>query len=89
MFRNVLQDSWAHQEILEQGREEERQKRLQGLREAIISFLQTQFPELLFFENQQTKSINDPEIIQTLLDRMFTAQTTEEAKQILLDINKQ
>jgi len=97
MFQNVLQESWVYQEIgqeflekgLEKGREEERQKSVQSLRHTLVSFLLTRFPELVVLANQQTKSINDPEIIQTLLDRMFTAQTTEEAKRILLDINKQ
>ena|SRR3989442_4818213 len=93
MFQNVLRESWVYQEIgqefLERGREEERQKSVQSLRHTLVSFLLARFPELVVLANQQTKSINDPEIIQTLLDRMFTAQTTEEAKQILLDINKQ
>lgn len=88
MFQNVLRESWVYQEIGQEFREEERQKRLQGLREAIISFLQTRFPELLFFANQQTKSINDPEVLQILLTQLFAAQTAQEAWQMLLDINK-
>jgi predicted transposase YdaD len=85
MFQNVLQESWVYQEILEKGREEERQRQLQTL----MSFLQTRFPEVMTLAEQQTKSIKEPEVLQTVITKMFTAQTVEEAKQILLDINKQ
>ena len=93
MFQNVLQDSWAYQEIgqefLEKGREEERQKRVQGLRQTIVSGLQMRFPETLALAMQQIGGINEPEVLQTMLSRLFAAQTAEEARQILLDINKQ
>ncbi len=86
MFQNVLRESWVYQEI---GQEFLEEGEIVGLRKALMRFLQLRFPEVMTLAAQQTKSINDPEIIQTLLDRMFTAQTTEEAKRILLDINKQ
>ncbi len=89
MFQNVLRESWAYQEIgqefLEKGREEERHRQLQTL----LSFLQIRFPEMMTLAEQQTKSIKEPEILQTVITKMFIAQTAEEAKQILLDINKQ
>ncbi len=85
MFQNVLQESWVYQEILEKGREEERQRQLQTL----MSFLQTRFPEVMTLAEQQTKSIKEPEVLQTVITKMFTAQTVEDAKQILLDLNKQ
>ena len=84
MFQNVLQESWVYQEILEKGREEERQRQLQTL----MSFLQTRFPEVMTLAEQQTKSIKEPEVLQTVITKMFTAQTVEDAKQILLDLNK-
>jgi predicted transposase YdaD len=93
MFQNVLQESWVYQEIgqefLEKGREEERQKRVQGLRETIMSGLQVRFPEILALAMQQISGINEPEVLQTALSKLFAAQTVEEAQQILLDINKQ
>ena len=93
MFQNVLRESWVYQEIgqefLEKGREEERQKRVQGLRQTIMSGLQMRFPETLALAMQQIGGIDEPEVLQTVLSRLFAAQTTEEARQILLDINKQ
>src|SRR5438128_244381 len=87
MFQNVLRESWAYQEIgqefLEKGREEERHRQLQTL----LSFLQIRFPEMMTLAEQQTKSIKEPEVLQTVLSKLFAAQTAEEAKQILLDIN--
>ena len=71
---------------LEQGLEE---GRLQGQRQAIISFLQLRFPEIIALASQQINRIDDPEVLQTVLTKLFTAQTVEEAKQILLEVNKQ
>ena len=81
MFQNVLRESWVYQEI---GQEFLEEGEIVGQRKALMRFLQLRFPEVMTLAAQQTKSINDPEIIQTLLDRMFTAQTTEEAKNSLV-----
>src|SRR5204863_6387675 len=97
MFQNVLQESWVYQEIgqeflekgLEKGREEERQKRVQGLRQTIVSGLQMRFPQTLALAMQQIDGIEEPEVLQTVLSRLFAAQTAEEARQILLEVKKQ
>jgi hypothetical protein len=93
--RQVLSPNvWAYQELggnffergLEKGRVE---GRIQEPRQILMSFLQTRFPETLALANQQTKSINDPEVLPSLLTKLFAAQTVEEARQILLDVNRQ
>src|SRR5436305_1985165 len=71
---------------LEKGREE---GRLHEQREMLRDFLHLRFPETLALANQQTSNIKDPEALRTILTKLFTAQTVEEAKQILLDVNKQ
>ena len=97
MFQDILRESWVYQEIgqqfheqgLEQGREEERRQELQRQHQTLMSFVQLHFPELPALANQQTKSINDPEVLQSVITKLFAAQTAEEAKQILLEVNKQ
>ena len=71
---------------LEQGLEE---GRLQGQRQMLMSFLQSRFPEIIALANQQVNRIDDPVGLQTISDRLFAAQTVEEVKQLLLDVNKQ
>jgi hypothetical protein len=54
-----------------------------------MDFLQMRFPELLALAAQQTNSIKNAEVLRTLSTKLFAAQTAEEARQILLDVNKQ
>jgi hypothetical protein len=86
MFQDILEESWVYQEIIEQGLEK---GAVQGQRQALMDFLQTRFPELLALGAQQMNSIKNAETLRTLGTKLFAAQTAEEAKQILLDVNKQ
>jgi len=54
-----------------------------------MSYLQTRFPEITVLANQQINSINDLNALDVVSIKLFAAQTVEEAKQILLDVNKQ
>jgi predicted transposase YdaD len=94
MFQDILQESWVYHEIgqqfhekgFEKGREE---GRLQEQREMLRDFLQLRFPETLALANRQTSNIKDPEVLRTLITKLFAAQTVEEVKQILLDVKRQ
>jgi predicted transposase YdaD len=92
MYQDILKDSWVYQEIgqefLEKGREEERQRRLEGQREMLMSFVQAHFPEITALAKQQADSIADPEVLQSVIIKLLAAQRLDEARQILLDINK-
>jgi type II secretory pathway component PulM len=88
MFQDILRESWVYQEIAEQSREEERQQELQRQRQAIIGFVQRLFPEITALAEQQTAKITDPEMLQTVILKLLDAQVLEEARQILLSINK-
>jgi predicted transposase YdaD len=94
MFQDILRESWVYQEIGQEFREEGLEKgreegRLQEQQEMLRDFLHLRFPETLALANQQTSNIKDPEALRTILTKLFAAQTIEEAKQILLDVNKQ
>jgi hypothetical protein len=98
MFQDILEESWVYQEIVEQGIEKGRKEgkeigreegTVQERRQALMDFLQTRFPEVLVVAAQQTNSINNPEVLRTLSTKLFAAQTAEEARLILLDVNKQ
>ncbi len=94
MFQDILEESWVYQEIIEQGLEKGLEKgraegTVQGRRQALMDFLQTRFPGVLALAAQQMNSIKNAETLRALSTKLFAAQTAEEAKQILLDVNKQ
>ena len=92
MYQDVLRESWVYQEIgqefFEKGQEEERQRRLQGQREILMSFVQAHFPEITALAQQQADSITDPEILQNIVIKLLATQRLDQAKQMLLDIDK-
>jgi predicted transposase YdaD len=92
MFQDILRESWVYKEIgqefLEQGREEERQEELQRQRQTVLSFVQRHFSELISLAKQQTDRITEPEVLQTVILRLLAAQTVEEARQILLNLDQ-
>jgi flagellar biosynthesis/type III secretory pathway protein FliH len=105
MLEDILEESWTYQEIsrkgmqkglekgleqgLEQGREEERQKWVLEKQETLISFVQVRFPELVSLAKQQTASIKDPEELHNLIIKLFSMQTADEARNALMEVEKQ
>ena len=94
MFQDILRESWVYQEVghefFEQGVEKGlEQGAVKGQRHTLMSYLQTRFPEITVLANQQINSINDLNALDVVSIKLFAAQTVEEAKQILLDVNKQ
>jgi len=96
MFQDILSESWVYQELVEQGvekgreegREEERQRRIQDQRAMLLGLIQLRFPELEALAKQQTDSITDPELLPPVHFKLLAAQTIEEARQLLLSMDK-
>ena len=88
MFQDILRESWVYQELVEQGVEKERQQELQRQRQTIVGFVQRRFPEISALAEQQTAKITDPEMLQTVILKLLDAQMLEEARQILLNLDK-
>ena len=88
MLRDVLRDTWAYQEIMQEGREEERQQRLKDQRQAIMTMIQLRFPNMTRLAKQQADAIEEPEILQNLLLELLAIQTEEQAEQILLVVSQ-
>ena len=81
MFQDILRESSVYQEIVEEGR-------LQEQREMLLKLIQLRFPELEALAKQQSDGITSPEILPPVNFKLLAAQTIEEARQILLSINK-
>ncbi|HEX6480749.1 MAG TPA: hypothetical protein VF043_18065 [Ktedonobacteraceae bacterium] len=75
----------GRQEGLEEGRQE---GRLEGLQQALLVILTERFPKLLRLAKKQMAVIEEPEILQLLIVKMSVAQSVEEAKQYLLEIDE-
>ncbi len=85
MFQDILRESPIYQELVEQGREE---GRIQEQREMLMRLVQLRFPELLALAKQQVDAITNPEVLPPVNFKLLETQTIEEARQLLLNINK-
>jgi hypothetical protein len=54
----------------------------------LVYEVETRFPDLASLAQQQAERINRPEMLSTVLDKLFLAQTTESARQVLMEIAK-
>ena len=99
MLGDILRDTWAYQEIMEEGREEGReeglkqglqeglkeglQEGLQALRQILLSITQTSYPELEALARVKAALITEPNVLQDVTLKMLAARNNEEARQIL------
>jgi predicted transposase YdaD len=74
-------------EGLERGREEEREKRVELLHLIIMSFVETQFPEIIKLAKQHIDTIDNPEALQTAFIRLLAARNLEQAKGIFSEVD--
>jgi predicted transposase YdaD len=89
MFQDILRESPIYQELVEQGLERGREEgRIQEQREMLIRLVQLRFPELLALAKQQADGITNPEVLPPINFKLLETQTIEEAKQLLLSVNK-
>ncbi|MGH2494017.1 MAG: hypothetical protein ACRDIV_04875 [Ktedonobacteraceae bacterium] len=85
MLDEILEESWTYQEIINKGREKERQYWLREQHETLLNFVHSRFPDVIDFAEPYVESIKDTNVLHTLLNKLFTVQTPEEAKQAIID----
>ena len=104
MLQDILRDTWAYQEIMqegreeglqkgleegrEKGREEERQQRLKDQRQMLMTIVEVHFSNIAQLAQERADAIKDPEVLQGLILKVVAAQNEEEAKQILLSVSR-
>ncbi len=97
MQHDLLHDTPIYQLILEEGREEgiqqglqqAHQKEIQEQRIIVQRVVQTKFPKIARLAIDKTDTIVDEKKLQDLIVYMSIAQTEADARQYLLDIDKQ
>ncbi len=88
IYHNLLEDIFG-KEFLREYEKAVEIGFVHGQYETLINFLRVRFPETLALIKQEIYSIEDSEVLRTLLLKVFAAQTAEEVKQILLEVSQQ
>lgn len=92
MLHDILEESWAYQEMV---REASTRSLLQGIeqgiqqsmREALAQYVELHFPTLVPVLERETYSISEPETLQRLLFDLFAAQTVEDAQNLISHVH--
>jgi len=91
---DILEESWAYQEMIKKGLEKGLQQglkkgELQAQRETLLDIVQAQFPELTSLTKKQTSITKDPQLLRHLTVKISTVQSANEAEQLLLALSKE
>lgn len=86
-----LKNSWAYQEIWQEGFQRGLQKvaqqqqlaALQRQRQVLECLVQKYFPNILEMAKERGNAIDRPDILQDIILQLFSAETEEEARRIL------
>ncbi len=81
MLSDILRESPAFEDILEEGR-------LLSLRQSFLTLIEVRFPELKALAMEETSLIEKPEILDDLMVKMITAQSSDQMYHYLLTRRK-
>ena len=85
MLDDILEESWTYQEIVKKAREKERHARIREQREYVLNLIHMRFPDLMVMTELRVETINDPDVLHDLMTKLFSVQSSEEAKQAIID----
>jgi hypothetical protein len=93
MLRDILRETEAYQEILQEGRIEGEEKGRQegeilGLRLSLLNILQKRFPDVMQLARPQVDSINKPALLLDAILKAIEAQSVEEILRLLLELSQ-
>jgi predicted transposase YdaD len=87
MFEDALKNSWAYQEIMQEGEQigeqKERQAELQGLRQLLENLVQARFPNNVNLAKERGSAIEEQSILHEVIYKVGIAQTEEDVRKIL------
>jgi predicted transposase YdaD len=87
-MHDILRESPIYQLILEEGRQEERKKgdtkEVKAMRQSVSDVVKARFPDLAKVTKQRVAKIKDPKLLRNLLVEMAKAESSEQARQLLL-----
>jgi len=80
MHNDIFAQTPTYQKLVKQGREEG----IEALRQTLVDVVQEHFPELVAFAQKQVEGMEDLTLLRHLIVKMSTAQTIQEAIQLLI-----
>ena len=80
MMHDILKDTWVFQEIIKEGLEEGKRE---GLGEGLLQIVEIRFPTLLARAKQALEQQTSVEQIRTMFNKLYRANTIEEARTVL------
>ena len=97
MLQDILHDSEIYQMIMQEGVEQGVQQgiqlqhlqELQDLRQIVLSFVEPRFPKLVRFATKQISVIVDIKALKDLIPKIGFAQSEEEVRQVLTDLDSE
>ncbi len=81
MHNDIFAQTPTYQKLVKQGLEK---GKLEGLRQAVMDVVQEHFPEIVAFAQKQVEGMEDLTLLRQLNVKMGTAQTIQEAIQLLI-----
>lgn len=78
-----LKDTWTYKEMTGEAREE---GKTEGLRQAVAEVVQARFPEIAPFAQKQVAPVHDTSLLLSLLVKISTVPTIQEAIQVLMTV---
>ena len=101
MLRDILRDTEAYQQILQEGRTEgvkegEEKGRQEGVKEGeilglrltLLNILHKRFPDVMQLARSQVDSINNPALLLDAIMKAIEAQSVEEILRLLLELSQ-
>jgi predicted transposase YdaD len=82
VYKDVLEESWVYQEILEKGVE----KGLEASRQTLMAIVQGRFPKMVGLTRKLMGDVTDLETLQRLIVSVSLAQNMQEAQQSLVEV---
>lgn len=95
MLKDILSESWAFQEIMQEGWDQGHEKgmkegrlegRLEGLKQLLFMFISNRFPDLLALAQEKVQTINDGDVLQNLIFKVGTTANAEEVRHYLTEV---
>ena len=80
MHNDIFAQTPTYQKLVKQGREEG----IEALRQTLVDVVQEHFPEIVAFAQKQVEGMEDLTLLRHLIVKMSTAQTIQEAIQLLI-----
>jgi hypothetical protein len=84
MIDDIINESWAFQDLIQRGRKEG----LQAQKQNLILLIQKHYPALLQLTQDVCNAVQTLEELQDLFQKVLLAKDEQEARQILLNVQK-